>query len=158
MTNSIVNMPTTKILVDTYNLDVTKLQHSVTTESANGKTRVTKYNYEDAAFDVNHPVTLTVTLSRRVRGAGTPYTSASIELAGWWVILDADDAIVGYEPVTTLSVVNWEGHSGAPDVLALMRFASAGLFLLHGNVAASAVPSLGVLTALVNGRSNVYGS
>lgn len=158
MANSIVNMPTTKILVDTYNLDVTKLKFDVTTESANGNLKVTKYNYEDAAFDLKRPVTFEVAVSRRVRQDKTKYTSVSLTLSAQWAIVDALDAIIGYEPVVSIQVIQWEGHDAPPDVLALMRFASAGAFLLHGNVAASAVPTLGPLTVLANGRANVYGS
>lgn len=165
-TNDIHNLPSTKILMDVYNIDTSKFVLISTSSSRGGNTVVADYVYVDG--DAEAPITLRIqanhtpavqkgqarawdeNLSRQSPGT----TNYSLRLSGFMDEV-VDGVTVRVAPVSTVIAFTVPTRT-IENLEDMARFISAAYFLLFPNSVASQVPTLAKLTRLSYGAPNLY--
>jgi hypothetical protein len=165
VTNDIINLPSTKILVDLYNIDTAHFV-LVNSEMNADRTRVVA-DYVHATGDAEYPLTLRVQANfiktpsgLSAHGLMNPdsgyagRTNYSVRLSGYMNEV-VDGVTTRVSPVTT--VIAFEVPSRTIENLTdVARFVSAAYFCLFPATAASAVPVETKLSKLSYGVAAIY--
>jgi hypothetical protein len=163
VTNDILNLPSTKILVDLYNIDTT-LFTLVNSEMSLDRTRVVA-DYVHVSGNAEYPITLRVQANfipskvqnRDVMNPDSGIagrTNYSVRLSGYMDEV-VDGVTTRVAPVST--VIAFEVPSRTIENLTdVARFVSAAYFCLFPATAASAVPVETMLTKLSYGVAAIY--